>query len=414
MESFTEFYKGATMASSLFRKRLEQVLTEYEKLITRPNIPIEPGNGIYYRFRYPVITRDHIPISWRYDCDENDNPFFMERLGVNSTFNSGAIELDGRVHLVVRVEGVDRKSFFAIAESESGIDNFRFRERPIVIPETDNPATNVYDMRLTAHEDGWIYGLFCVERKDMTKPDDPTAARADCGIVRTKDLNTWERLPDLVSGPQQRNVVLHPEFVNGKYALYTRPADEFIDTGTQSGIGWALVDSMENAVITEEKIIDRRMYHTIKEVKNGEGPTPIKTPVGWLHIAHGVRSHAGGLRYVLYLFITALDDPSRVIYSPGGHFLSALGDERLGDINSIVFCNGAVKRENGEVLIYYGAGDTRLYVAKSSVDQLVDYCINTPPDALRSHDCVKQRIALIEKNRKLIAESSDELLKRIV
>ena len=402
------------MASSLFRKRLEQVLTEYEKLITRPNIPIEPGNGIYYRFRYPVITRDHIPISWRYDCDENDNPFFMERLGVNSTFNSGAIELDGRVHLVVRVEGVDRKSFFAIAESESGIDNFRFRERPIVIPETDNPATNVYDMRLTAHEDGWIYGLFCVERKDMTKPDDPTAARADCGIVRTKDLNTWERLPDLVSGPQQRNVVLHPEFVNGKYALYTRPADEFIDTGTQSGIGWALVDSMENAVITEEKIIDRRMYHTIKEVKNGEGPTPIKTPVGWLHIAHGVRSHAGGLRYVLYLFITALDDPSRVIYSPGGHFLSALGDERLGDINSIVFCNGAVKRENGEILIYYGAGDTRLYVAKSSVDQLVDYCINTPPDALRSHDCVKQRIALIEKNRKLIAESSDELLKRIV
>ena len=402
------------MAPSLFRKHLEQILREYEELLARPNTPVEAGNGIYCRFRYPVITRNHIPISWRYDCDENDNPFFMERIGVNSTFNSGAIELNGHVHLVVRVEGVDRKSFFAIAESSSGTDNFRFRQQPVVIPEIDNPATNIYDMRLTAHEDGWIYGLFCVERKDMTQPDSPSAARADCGIARTKDLETWERLPDLVSGPQQRNVVLHPEFVEGKYGLYTRPSDEFIDTGTQSGIGWALVDSMENAVIDEERIIDRRIYHTVKEVKNGEGPTPIKTPAGWLHIAHGVRGHACGLRYVLYVFMTALDDPSKVIYSPGGHFLSALEHERLGDTTGAVFCNGAVKRENGDVLIYYGASDTRLNVVKSSVDQLVDYCINTPPDALRSCDCVKQRIALIEKNRRIIAESSDELLKRIV
>jgi len=399
------------MSMSAFRQELERLIAQYEELVTRPNRALEHGNGLCERYENPVLTRGHAPIHWRYDLDERDNPFLLERLGVNSTFNPGAIEWNGEIRLIVRVEGVDRKSFFAVAESHNGIDNFRFHGKPVAIPAADDPETNVYDMRLTRHEDGWIYGLFCAERKDLTQPDDPSAARADCGIVRTKDMENWERLPDLISKPQQRNVVLHPEFVDGKYVLYTRPADSFISTGRQNGIGWALVDSMEHAVIAEEKIIDARAYHTVKEVKNGQGPTPIKTPAGWLHVAHGVRGHACGLRYVLYLFLTDLKDPSRVAYAPGGHFLSAHGGERRGDTTGNVFCNGAVKRQNGDILIYYGASDTRVNVVKSSVERLVDYCVNTPPDAGRSSECVRQRIALIEKNEALIAATDDPLLK---
>jgi 4-O-beta-D-mannosyl-D-glucose phosphorylase len=402
------------MSASEFREELTRLVAQQDELLTRPNRPIVRTGGVYDRYAFPVITRDHVPLHWRYDLDESDNPFLLERLGVNSTFNPGAIEWNGKVRLIVRVEGVDRKSFFAIAESRSGIDNFRFPGKPLVIPLTEDPETNVYDMRLTQHEDGWIYGLFCAERKDASQPDDPSAARADCGIVRTNDMETWERLPDLVSKPQQRNVVLHPEFIAGKYALYTRPADSFISTGGQNGIGWALVDSMEHAVIVEEKIIDARVYHTVKEAKNGQGPTPIKTPAGWLHIAHGVRGHACGLRYVLYLFLTDLEAPSRVVYAPGGHFLSAHGDERRGDTTGNVFCNGAVKRENGDVLIYYGASDTRVNVVKSSVERLVDYCVNTPPDAGSSSECVRRRIALLDKNEALISQSDDPLLKTLL
>jgi 4-O-beta-D-mannosyl-D-glucose phosphorylase len=386
------------MSDTIFQQRKTRITAQYEELISRPNEAELPGNGIYQRYKNPVITRDHIPPTWIYDFDEKDNPFFMQRLGINSTFNSGAMVRNGKIVLVVRVEGFDRKSFFAIAESETGVDNFRFHEKPVVIPVSDNPETNVYDMRLTEHADGWIYGVFCAERRDLTEPNSPSAARADGGIVRTKDLKKWERLPDIKSGPQQRNIFLHPEFINGKYAFYTRPADSFIDTGGQTGIGWALVDDIENPVITSEKIIDARVYHTIKEAKNGAGPTPIKTRAGWLHVAHGVRNHSCGMRYVLYLFMTALDDPSRVIYKPGGHFLSAFGEERRGDTTGNLFCCGSAKRENGEIFIYYGVSDTRLGVVKSTVEQLIDYCKGTPEDPLVTSKCVQQRIQLIDKN----------------
>lgn len=401
------------MDDAAWEARLASLIESYERRIAQPNEPLEETHGIYVRFRRPVLTRDHVPLTWRYDFDRRSNPFLMERMGVNAVFNPGAILWNGNVCLVARVEGADRKSFFAVAESPTGVDRFRFRPEPLAIPVTDDPETNVYDMRLTKHEDGWIYGIFCAERKDRTRPEDPSAARADAGIVRTRDLKTWQRLPDLKSVPQQRNVVLHPEFIGGKYALYTRPADSFIDTGSQGGIGFALVDSMERAEIRQEKIIDARAYHTIKEVKNGDGPPPIRTSEGWLHIAHGVRAHAGGLRYVLYAFLTDLKDPSKVLYAPGGHLLSPLGEERVGDVPGVVFCNGAVARENGDLLIYYGASDTRVNVVQTTVERLVDYCKNTPPDGEKSFRCVQQRIALLEKNRKLMESGREPLLKKL-
>lgn len=367
-----------------------------------------PGNGIFERYVYPVITADHIPIEYRYDLNPETNPYFMERIGVNATMNSGAIYLDGRYLLVVRVEGVDRKSYFAVAESDNGTDNFRFWNRPLTIPETEDPDTNIYDIRLTLHEDGWIYGIFCSERPDPASPPGIFGARAAAGVVRTRDLKSWERLPDIVSKTQQRNVVLHPEFVNGKYALYTRPQDGFIDAGNGAGIGWALVDDMTRAEIREEKIIDRRYYHTIKDAKNGEGPAPIKTSRGWLHLAHGVRACAAGLRYVLYLYMTALDDPSRKIASPGGYLIAPRGDERVGDVSNVVFSNGWIVNERNEVFIYYASSDTRMHVATSTVDRLVDYCFHTPEDGFRSAASVREINRLIENNTPFTTRRDDE------
>ena len=372
------------MNMELFNQRKKQIYREYRELIARKNRPM-PGNGIFERYVYPVITADHIPIEYRYDLNPETNPYFMERIGVNATMNSGAIYLDGRYLLVVRVEGVDRKSYFAVAESDNGTDNFRFWDRPLTIPETEDPDTNIYDIRLTRHEDGWIYGIFCSERPDPASPPGIFGARAAAGVVRTRDLKSWERLPDIVSKTQQRNVVLHPEFVNGKYALYTRPQDGFIDAGNGAGIGWALVDDMTRAEIREEKIIDRRYYHTIKDAKNGEGPAPIKTSRGWLHLAHGVRACAAGLRYVLYLYMTALDDPSRKIASPGGYLIAPRGDERVGDVSNVVFSNGWIVNERNEVFIYYASSDTRMHVATSSITA----SIRPRTDSGRRHRCVK-------------------------
>lgn len=394
-----------------FYARLRTLTEQQERLLMRPNQPTEWYNGIFKRYTYPVLTAEHVPISWRYDASPARNPFLMERLGINAVFNSGAIELNGKISLVARVEGSDRKSFFAVADSPNGIDQFRFRELPLIMPETDEPDTNVYDMRLTAHEDGWIYGLFCTERRDpQASEHNQSAAIAQCGIARTKDLDNWERLPDLVTGSnQQRNVVLHPEFVNRKYALYTRPQDGFISAGKGGGVGWALTESMEGAIVTEEKVIDPKLYHTIKEEKNGQGPPPIKTRYGWLHLAHGVRNTAAGLRYVLYMFMTALDDPSRVTHRPGGYFMAPEGEERIGDVSNVLFANGWVVRQNGEVLIYYASSDTRQHVALSSVDQLVDYVLNTPEDGLTSRKSVEARLALIRNNQQE-AESAQALL----
>ena len=357
-------------------------------------------NGIYERYANPVITADHVPLEWRYDLNAKTNPFLLERLGINAAFNAGAIEWNGKVVLCVRLEGWDRKSFFAIAESKNGIDNFQFWDQPCVIPETKQPDTNVYDMRLVKHEDGWLYGLFCTERRDPNaKPSDQSSAVAQCGLVRTKDLRKWERLPDIKTpSAQQRNVVLHPEFVGGKYALYTRPQDGFIDTGSGGGIGWALCDSMGKAQTGKESIIDRRIYHTISELKNGQGPAPIKTKDGWLHLAHGVRNTAAGLRYVLYLFLTDLKYPTRIIAKPQGYFIAPVGRERVGDVSNVVFSNGWVARKDGAVFIYYASSDTRLHVATSTVPKLLDYVRNTPADPLRSYACVEQRYALIKKN----------------
>ncbi len=381
-----------------FNQRKQMVLDKYEQLITRKNSPIE-GNGIYERYVNPVITADMVPPIWKYDFNPATNPFFMERIGINATLNSGAIKFEGKYVLVVRVEGNDRKSFFAVAESDNGVDNFRFRNHPITMPDTDDPGTNVYDMRLTRHEDGWIYGLFCVERHDDSRPGDLSAATASCGIARTRDLETWERLPDLKCPTQQRNVVLHPELVDGKYALYTRPQDSFIDTGKGGGIGWTLIDDITKAEITrEEKILDERIYHTIKEVKNGEGPHPIKTPKGWLHLAHGVRGCASGLRYVLYMYMTALDEPWRRIASPGGYFMAPVGEEYIGDVMNVLFSNGWIADEDGTVYIYYASSDTRMHVATSTIDRLVDYCMNTPQDGLTTAESVKTLNALIDKN----------------
>jgi len=395
------------MNMELFNQRKKQIYQEYRELIARKNRPM-PGNGIFERYVYPVITADHIPIEYRYDLNPETNPYFMERIGVNATMNSGAIYLDGRYLLVVRVEGVDRKSYFAVAESDNGTDNFRFWDRPLTIPETEDPDTNIYDIRLTRHEDGWIYGIFCSERPDPASPPGIFGARAAAGVVRTRDLKSWERLPDIVSKTQQRNVVLHPEFVNGKYALYTRPQDGFIDAGNGAGIGWALVDDMTRAEIREEKIIDRRYYHTIKDAKNGEGPAPIKTSRGWLHLAHGVRACAAGLRYVLYLYMTALDDPSRKIASPGGYLIAPRGDERVGDVSNVVFSNGWIVNERNEVFIYYASSDTRMHVATSTVDRLVDYCFHTPEDGFRSAASVREINRLIENNTPFTTRQDDE------
>ena len=382
-----------------WQDNLDRLRAEHEALLTRKNQAVYV-NGVYERYVNPILTAAHAPLEWRYDLDEKTNPFLMERIGIHAAFNSGAIKWNGRYLLVVRVEADDRKSFFAVAESPNGVDNFRFWPRPITMPEYGEPATNVYDMRLTAHEDGWFYGLFCVERKDHKLESDLSAATAACGIARTKDFVNWERLPDLKSRSQQRNVCLHPQFVNGKYALYTRPQDGFIDAGSGGGIGWALIDDITNAEVKEEKIISERRYHTITEVKNGEGPHPIRTDKGWLHLAHGVRGCASGLRYVLYLYMTSLEDPSKVIAQPSGFFLAPEEDEYIGDVMNVLFANGWICDENGKVFIYYASSDTRMHVATSTVERLVDYCLNTEPDGGRTALTVERINRLIDKNMK--------------
>ncbi len=376
------------------------LMENYERILNRPN-PVDEHfyNGLYARYRHPVLTREHIPPFWMYDADPAANPFMMQRLGVNATLNSGAIKVGNKYCLLVRVEGMDRKSFFAVAESDRPTEGFRFRDEPILLPDTEKAETNVYDMRLTRHEDGWIYGVFCSESHDPASSD-LSAAVAAAGIVRTKDLETWERLPNLVTlhSPQQRNVVLHPEFVDGKYAFYTRPMDDFIETGSGGGIGFGLCEDITHAVVDEEKIIAPRRYHTITESKNGAGAVPIKTEKGWIHIAHGVRNTAAGLRYVLYAFATDLKDPSRVIAEPGGMLLGPMGRERIGDVSNVVFTNGAIADEDGRIYIYYASSDTRMHVAQTDMERLCDWVFNTPEDPLRSVDCVKQRLALIRKN----------------
>lgn len=385
-----------------YTNRLHAMLEEYDETIVRHNSRILPGNGAYVRYKYPILTANHIPLQWRYDFNSETNPYFMERIGINAVFNAGAIKFNGKYLILARVEGYDRKSFFAVAESPNGSDNFRFWEYPLQLPDLYPEETNVYDMRLTQHEDGWIYGIFCSESKDPAAPaGDLSSAVASAGIIRTKDMINWERLPNLDSKYQQRNVVLHPEFVNGKYALYTRPQDGFIDAGSGGGICWALIDDIKNAVIKDENLIEQRIYHTIKEVKNGEGPHPIKTSQGWLHLAHGVRACAAGLRYVLYLYMTALDDPSKVIASPGGYFMAPMDEERVGDVSNVLFSNGWIADQDGAVYIYYASSDTRMHVATSTIDILVDYCMNTPADGLRSTSSVENIIQLIDKNHSI-------------
>ncbi|MBQ9357645.1 MAG: glycosidase [Prevotella sp.] len=401
-----------------FEKKVAALRQHHEELLSRKNTPKQWGNGIYEKYENPILTAEHTPLEWRYDFCEKDNPYLMQRIMMNATLNSGALKWDGpsplgttgsRYILVVRVEGADRKSFFAVAESPNGIDNFRFWPEPITMPDTDDPATNIYDMRITRHEDGWIYGVFCAERHDPSQPGNLSAATATAGIARTKDLVNWQRMPDLISRSQQRNVVLHPEFVNGKYAFYTRPQDGFIDTGSGGGIGWALVDDITHAEVKEEKIIYERKYHTITEVKNGEGPHPLKTRQGWLHLAHGVRMTADGLRYVLYMYMTALDDPTRVIARPGGFFLVPEGDEYLGDVMNVAFANGWIADEtdsehfaSGKVFIYYASADTRMHVATSTVEKLVDYCMNTPEDGYYTAASVETIKKLVAKNKSLL------------
>ncbi len=388
-----------------YSNKLRLLKEAHESLITRRNEIVSSGNGICERYKHPVLTCGHAPLEWRYDLNPETNPYLMERIGVNATMNAGAIKWNGKYLMAVRVEGNDRKSFFAIAESPNGTDNFRFWEYPIQLLDIDPAETNVYDMRLTAHEDGWIYGIFCSESLDPNAaPGDLSSAVAKAGIVRTKDLKNWERLPNLISKSQQRNVVLHPEFVDGKYALYTRPQDGFIDAGNGGGIGWALIDDITHAEVKEESIINRRHYHTIKEVKNGEGPHPIKTPKGWLHLAHGVRACAAGLRYVLYLYMTALEEPTKVIAEPGGYLLAPMEEERIGDVSNVLFSNGWIADEDGTVYIYYASSDTRMHVATSTIDRLIDYCLHTPADGLRSNASVANICKLIERNKRLVTE----------
>lgn len=386
-----------TLSKMNWKLKLNLLRKEHEELLSKKNHTVYVG-GVYEKYENPILTAAHAPLEWRYDLDPATNPFLMERIGIHAAFNSGAIKWGDKYVLVVRVEADDRKSFFAVAESPNGVDNFRFWPRPITLPEYGEPATNVYDMRLTRHEDGWIYGLFCVERKDHDAEGDLSAATAACGIARTKDLVNWERLPDLKSRSQQRNVCLHPEFVDGKYALYTRPQDGFIDAGSGGGIGWALVDDITNAEVKEEKIINARRYHTVYEVKNGEGPHPLKTPQGWLHLAHGVRGCASGLRYVLYLYMTALDDPTKVIAQPSGFFIVPEGEEYIGDVMNVAFSNGWIADPDGKVFIYYASSDTRMHVATSTIDRLVDYCLHTEPDGGRTGLTVERINRLIDKN----------------
>ncbi len=398
---------GTAHVPTSYATRLERLQAAHADLLAMPNVALD-GNGIFERYRNPVLTAAHAPLTWRYDLNPAHNPYLMERMGINAVFNAGALFHEGKYLLVARVEGMDRKSFFAVAESPNGIDQFRFWDYPVVMPETDDPDTNVYDMRLTRHEDGWIYGLFCTERKDPdAPPGDLSSAVAQCGIARTRDLKAWERLPDLVTpSPQQRNVVLHPEFVDGQYAFYTRPQDGFISAGSGGGIGWGTCADITQAVLTEEIIVDERQYHTIKESKNGQGPPPIKTEAGWLHVAHGVRNTAAGLRYVLYLFVTALDEPWRVTHAPAGYLLAPEGDERIGDVSNVAFSNGWIARENGDVFIYYASSDTRMHVASTSVERLLDYAQHTPADPLRSAASVQQRIALIRRNMAYLEDQS--------
>lgn len=393
----------------MIHPKYKELLEQQEQLLTRQN-EIDPTfyNGVYDRYRYPVITRHHVPLHWRFDLDETTNPYFMERLGINATLNPGAIYFNGKYVMVIRTEGLDRKSIFALAESDNGIDGFRFIGKPLVWEDIDAEETNQYDMRLVQHEDGWIYGIYCSERKDPEAPAfDTSSAVAQAGLVRTRDLVSWERLPNITtSSPQQRNVVLHPEFVDGKYAFYTRPQDGFISTGSGGGIAFGLCDDILNPVIAKETIIDERKYHTVYEVKNGQGPAPLKTDRGWIHIAHGVRNTAAGLRYVLYTFATDLNDPARIIAKPGGHFIAPYDDERVGDVSNVIFCNGAVVNEQGKVFIFYSSSDTRCHVATTTLDKLVDYTFNTPADPYRSLDCASQRGDLIERNVELLQKQS--------
>lgn len=383
-----------------FYNRLEKLEQEHENLLNRKNEIAEEGNGIFNRYKFPVLTAEHTPLFWRYDLNIETNPYLMQRFGINAAFNAGAIKWNNKYIVVARVEGADRKSFFAVAESPNGIDNFRFWDYPVNMPETSEPDTNIYDMRLVLHEDGWIYGLFCTERRDSSAPaTDQSSAIAQCGIARTKDLKTWERLSDLkTQSPQQRNVVLHPEFVGGRYAFYTRPQDKFIEAGKGGGIGFGLSDCMENAVVDHEEVIDPKVYHTVYEMKNGLGPAPIKTEKGWLHLAHGVRNTAAGLRYVLYMFMTDLHDITKVIYKPAGYFMAPEGEERIGDVSNVVFSNGWIADDDGTVFIYYASSDTRLHVATTTIDQLLDYVMNTAADGFTSAKTVKTLNELIDKN----------------
>ena len=386
--------------NTYFKNRLKVLKTSFNELISRRNNPLESANGIYERYENPVLTAAHTPLTWRFDFNEQTNPYLMERFGINAVFNSGAIKFNNKYVLVARVEGMDRKSFFAVAESENGIDNFRFWDYPVVLPQTNEPEVNVYDMRLVQHEDGWIYGIFCTERRDPDAPEgDQSAAIAQCGIARTKDLFQWERLPDLKTpSPQQRNVVLHPEFFNNKYAFYTRPQDSFIDPGSGGGIGFGLCDDIETAVIDKEIVIDKRVYHTVSEAKNGLGPAPLKTEKGWLHLAHGVRNTAAGLRYVLYMFMTDINDITKVIHKPAGYFMAPEGDERTGDVSNVLFSNGWIADEDGTVFIYYASSDVKMHVATSTIQKLLDYVINTPEDGLSSEASVQTVISIIDKN----------------
>lgn len=393
--------KNATM-------RVEQLQEQYEQLVQRSNEPAGNYNGIFSRYKHPVLTAAHIPFFWKYDLDPGTNPYLQERIGINAVFNAGAIRLNGKFYLVARVESNDRKSFFAVAESPNGIDNFRFWDYPVALPQVADKETNVYDMRLTQHEDGWIYGLFCVERRDpAAAAGDQSAAVAQCGIVRTRDLLAWERLPDLkTSSPQQRNVVLHPEWINGKYAFYTRPQDGFIEAGNGGGIGFGLADDITNAVIQEEQLLDKKVYHTVYEAKNGLGPAPVKTSKGWLHLAHGVRNTAAGLRYTLYVFITSLENPAEVIYKPAGYFMAPEGEERTGDVSNVLFSNGWITDEQGNIFVYYASSDTRMHVATTTVDRMLDYAINTPADGFTSDSTVQRICGQVSKNLDFIKFAS--------
>jgi 4-O-beta-D-mannosyl-D-glucose phosphorylase len=398
------------MRREFFYERLTVLEKEYESLLRMPNQKTDAGNGIIDRYKNPVLTAGHAPLFWKYDLNAATNPFLMQRFGINAVLNPGAIKWNDKYLLIARVEAVDRKSFFAMAESPNGIDNFKFWDYPVTMPETGEPDTNIYDMRVVLHEDGWIYGLFCTERRDPSAASaDQAAAIAQCGISRTRDFVKWERLHDLVtSSPQQRNVVLHPEFVEGKYAFYTRPQDGFINAGSGGGIGFGLSDSMEAAQIHDEVVIDPKIYHTVYEAKNGLGPAPIKTKHGWLHLAHGVRNTAAGLRYVLYMFMTDLCDLTKVTHKPAGYLMAPEGEERVGDVSNVLFSNGWIADDDGTVYIYYASSDTRIHVATTTVDQLVDYTMCNPADRFSSAETVRTLNRIIKNNQ------SDSLLRSIL